>query len=96
MADFCSKFHVLTESQVLKKINKDTTFKLKEELGYIRKLTRTSPGFIRYPRFSVDKVPEKYYQSILQLFLPFRSDNQLKPSMFETYEDFRAWACKIL
>ncbi|XP_063411592.1 uncharacterized protein LOC134694510 [Mytilus trossulus] len=88
LADFCSKFNVLTESQVPKKINKDTTFKLKKELGYIRKLTRTSPGIIRYPRFSVDKVPEKYYQSILQLFLPFRSDDQLKPSMFEHYEEF--------
>ncbi|CAG2223482.1 unnamed protein product [Mytilus edulis] len=60
LADFCSKFNVLTESQVPKKINKDTTFKLKNDLGYIRKLTRTSPGIIRYPRFSVDKVPEKY------------------------------------
>ncbi|VDI59074.1 Hypothetical predicted protein [Mytilus galloprovincialis] len=88
LADFCSKFNVLTESQVPKKINKDTTFKLKNDFGYIRKLTRTSSGIIRYPRFTVDKVPEKYYQSILQLFLPFKNEDQLKPSMFETYEDF--------
>lgn len=48
----------------------------------------TKPAVIRYPRFSIETAKEKYYQSILQLFLPYREDWQLKPAKFETYEDF--------
>ncbi|XP_071963020.1 ATP-dependent DNA helicase pif1-like [Antedon mediterranea] len=31
---------------------------------------------------------EKYFMSILQLFLPFRTDKQLKPLKFQTYQEF--------
>lgn len=37
-------------------------------MGYIRKTTLTENAVIRYPRFSVDNSPKKYYFSILQLF----------------------------
>lgn len=39
-------------------------------------------------RFSETKIPELFYQSILQLFLPYRKDVQLKPAGFETYQQF--------
>ncbi|XP_061167749.1 uncharacterized protein LOC133176667 [Saccostrea echinata] len=42
----------------------------------------------RYPRFSVEKTPEKYYQSKLQLFLPHWNGKQLKPPGFDLYETF--------
>ena len=32
--------------------------------------------------------PEKYYVAKLKLNLPNRSDEQLKPSTFQTFEDF--------
>ncbi len=32
--------------------------------------------------------PEQFYQSILQLFLPYRVDMQLKPHNCETFEQF--------
>ena len=69
LAKFCSEYSVLSDSQVPKKINKDTTFKLGKNMGYIRKRTRRQRAVIKYPRFSVEVSPEKYYQSILQLFL---------------------------
>ncbi|XP_062589569.1 uncharacterized protein LOC134251199, partial [Saccostrea cucullata] len=88
LASFCSEFAVLAESQLPKKINEETTFKLSNKLGYIRKRTKTKPAVIRFPRFSVEAASEKYYQSILQLFLPYRDKCQLKPAKFETYETF--------
>ncbi|VDH93803.1 Hypothetical predicted protein [Mytilus galloprovincialis] len=88
LARFCSEYSVILESQLPQQINKETTFKLDGSLGYIRKRTRTSPAVIKYPRFSSENSPEKYYQSILQLYLPYRYDEQLKPPLFQTYENF--------
>lgn len=48
----------------------------------------TKPAIIRYPRFSLETAREKYFQSILHLFLPYRKDVQLKPRQFPTYEIF--------
>ncbi|CAG2185969.1 unnamed protein product [Mytilus edulis] len=88
LASFGSEYSVLLESQLPQKINEETTFKLDGNLGHIRKRTRTSPAVIKYPRFSQETSPEKYFQSILQLFLPYRHDEQLKPPLFNTYENF--------
>ncbi|XP_062580740.1 uncharacterized protein LOC134242656 [Saccostrea cucullata] len=88
LATFCSEFSVVYESRLPKKINEETTFKLNNNLGYIRKRTKTQPAVIRYPRFSIETAEEKYYQSILQLYLPHREKSQLKPKQFETYENF--------
>ncbi|XP_071963825.1 uncharacterized protein [Antedon mediterranea] len=66
---------------------------LKKQLGFIQKRTRTSNAIVRYPRFPMDTAPEKYFLSILQLFLPFRKDEQLKPPNFETYEQFHEEGC---
>lgn len=57
-------------------------------MGYITKRTRTQPEVIRYVRFSQTKCPKKFYQSILQSFLPDCADVQLKPQRFETFEQF--------
>jgi len=43
---------------------------------------------IKHAIFSPTKEPEKYYQSILQLFLPHWCNGQLKPDDFETYQNF--------
>ncbi|XP_061175632.1 uncharacterized protein LOC133184560 [Saccostrea echinata] len=88
LATFCSEFSIVYESSLPKKINETTTFKLRNNLGYIRKRTKTKPAVIRYPRFSVETAKEKYYQSILQLFLPYKEKTQLKPKQFETCENF--------
>lgn len=37
---------------------------------------------------SETKSPELFHQSILQLFLPHRSDSQLKPPNYVTFGDF--------
>lgn len=87
LAEFCSQYRVLAKSQVPKGHNK-SVYKLQNGKGYIQQRTRSNPAVIRYPRFSSEKAPEKYYQSILQLYLPHRKGEQLKPHGFELYETF--------
>ncbi|XP_061191743.1 uncharacterized protein LOC133199982 [Saccostrea echinata] len=87
LAEFCSIFRVLAKSQIPKTQN-ENVFELQNSKGYIQKRTRTKPAVIRYPRFSVEKMPEKYFRSLLQLFLPHWNEAQLKPPGFDLYEGF--------
>ena len=85
LATFCSDYRVIYSNMA--KSSRLPVHVLKNGLGHIQKRSRTDPAVIRYPRFSVMKCPEKYYQSILQLFLPYHIDTQLKPPQFETHEE---------
>ncbi|XP_062588391.1 uncharacterized protein LOC134250048 [Saccostrea cucullata] len=87
LAEFCSEFRVLAKSQVPKKEN-ENVFELQNGKGFVQRRTRTQPAVVRYPRFNVEKMSEKYHQSLLQLFLPYWTEAQLKPPGFELYEDF--------
>lgn len=87
LADFCSEFRVLAKSQVPKKEN-ENVFELQNNKCYVQRRTRTQHAVVRYLRFNVEKMPEKYYQSLLQLFLPYWTDAQLKPPGFDLYQDF--------
>lgn len=87
LAEFCSDYRVLAKSQVPKRVN-ENVFELQNSKGYIQKRTRTKEAVVRYPRFSKEKTSEKFYQSRLQLFLPYRYETQLKPETFDLYETF--------
>jgi hypothetical protein len=86
-ASFCSQYNVISPSQLPKNLAQSNVCQLKNDLGYIRKRTRTDFAIVRYPRFSAEKNPEQYYHSILQLFLPHRTDEQLKPTMYNRYQE---------
>lgn len=87
LAEFCSGFRILAKSQVPKGRN-ENVFELQNSKGFVQKRTRTKEAVVRYPRFNAEKSSEKYYQSQLQLFLPYRNQTQLKPEGCETYESF--------
>ena len=87
LVEFCSEFRVLAKSQVPKNLN-ENVFELLNSKGFIQKRTRSKPAVIRYPRFNVEKMTEKYYRCALQLFLPYRTETQLKPPGFDLYETF--------
>ncbi|XP_034322352.2 uncharacterized protein [Magallana gigas] len=87
LAEFCSEFRVLAKSQIPQG-EKEGVYELRNGKGYIQKRTRGKPAVIRYPRFNAENAPEKYFQSILQLFLPYISQSQLKPPGFDHYESF--------
>ncbi|XP_062616868.1 uncharacterized protein LOC134278575 [Saccostrea cucullata] len=87
LAEFCSEFRVLAKSQIPQG-EKEGVYELKNGNGYVQKRTRGKPAVIRYPRFNPENASEKYYQSILQLFLPYLTQDQLKPPGFEFYQTF--------
>ncbi|KAK3088416.1 hypothetical protein FSP39_018892 [Pinctada imbricata] len=92
LAVFCSVFRVLSKSQVPNKPN-DNVFKLRDEKGYIQRRVRSDHAVIRYPPTNISREPEKHYRNILQLFLPYRTENQLKPPEFDLYQSFYESGC---
>ncbi|XP_062597979.1 uncharacterized protein LOC134259411 [Saccostrea cucullata] len=87
LAEFCSEYRVLSKSQIPKS-KKEGVYELRNGKGFIQKRSRGKPAVIRYPRFHRDNAPEKYYQCLLQLFLPHWNLNQLKPAGFDLYQTF--------
>ena len=60
---------------------------LKNEMGKMRK--RTRPCIMRYHKVSKMKDPEMYYLILLQLYLPWRDENELKGN-FSSYQEMYA------
>ncbi|XP_071104737.1 uncharacterized protein [Haliotis cracherodii] len=91
LATFCSEYRVVSKSEVTRVSDEkrhSPLVTLQNGLGHVKKRTRTDSAIIRYARFSRTKDPEKYYHSMLQLFLPYTFDTQLKPAAFNSYEEF--------
>ncbi|XP_048834537.1 uncharacterized protein LOC125709770 [Brienomyrus brachyistius] len=84
LARFASEYRILSKSQS----SCNGSVELDRKLGFMKKRTRSDAAVVRYVRFSPTKDPEKYYHSILQLFLPHYMDGQLKPSSFSSYQEF--------
>lgn len=83
IATFASEYRVVGSNDRSK-----SKIQLGNKCGYVVKRTRTKPAVVRYMRFSEAKNEELYYLSILQLFLPYWTDEQLKPQSFNTHKDF--------
>ncbi|KAK7878888.1 hypothetical protein WMY93_034234, partial [Mugilogobius chulae] len=81
---YWEEYRVLSTSEKKSK----AAIKLQNSYGYISKRVRTKPAVIRYARFSETKNPELYCKSLLQLFLPYRKDEDLKPAPFSSFEHF--------
>ncbi|RXN36816.1 replicase helicase endonuclease [Labeo rohita] len=88
MAEFASEYRIVYAGQKKGK----NVLPLQKNLGHIQKRTRGKPAVIRFARFSQQKNPEKFYGTLLKLYLPYRSDEQLKSARFQTYESFYAFA----
>ncbi|XP_061883615.1 uncharacterized protein LOC133634970 [Entelurus aequoreus] len=83
IATFCSEYRVLTKNE-----DSDKKIALQGGLGFILRRTRTQFAVVRYMRFKLDKQEEAHFQSLLQLFLPYRTDCELKPEGFDFYKQF--------
>ena len=68
MATFASEYRILSKSE-----RSPNRIALSNDCGFILRRTQTQPAVVRYVRFSETKSPELFHQSILQLFLPYRS-----------------------
>ncbi|XP_033967886.2 uncharacterized protein [Pseudochaenichthys georgianus] len=83
LATFLSEYRVLSNSESPRE-----KIQLGQGLGFIQKRQPARTAVVRYVRFSNDTQPEKYFQNILQLFLPYRVADDLKPPGCPTYEEF--------
>ncbi len=88
MAEFASEYRIVYGRQTKGK----NVLPLQNSMGHIQKRTRGKPAVIRFARFSQQKTPEKFYGTLLKLYLPYRRDEQLKSTRFPTYESFYAFA----
>ncbi len=88
MAEFASEYRIVYGRQTKGK----NVLPLQNNMGQIQKRTRGKPAVIRFARFSQQKTPEKFYGTLLKLYLPYRRDEQLKSTRFPTYESFYALA----
>ncbi len=84
LASFASEYRDVPKNEKCQ----SNVIKLDNDCGFVKKRTRTDVAVVRYARFSPTKDPEKHYQSLLQLFLPYYTDNQLKRPQFVSFEEF--------
>ncbi|XP_038132696.1 uncharacterized protein LOC119777756 isoform X2 [Cyprinodon tularosa] len=61
---------------------------LLNQLGFVQRRKNEKPAIIRYYHCSEEKEPEQYYGRLMRLYLPHRSELELKPPRFETYLSF--------
>uniref|UniRef100_A0A669CYJ6 ATP-dependent DNA helicase n=1 Tax=Oreochromis niloticus TaxID=8128 RepID=A0A669CYJ6_ORENI len=61
---------------------------LLNQLGFVQMRKNDKPAIIRYYHCSQEKDPEQYYGRLLRLYLPHRSEQELKPQGFQTYQSF--------
>uniref|UniRef100_A0AAZ1X1B7 ATP-dependent DNA helicase n=1 Tax=Oreochromis aureus TaxID=47969 RepID=A0AAZ1X1B7_OREAU len=61
---------------------------LLNQLGFVQRRKNDKPAIIRYYHSSQEKDPEQYYGRLLRLYLPHRSEQELKPQGFQTYQSF--------
>ena len=52
------------------------------------KRTKGKPAVVKFAKYSESRDPEKYYYSMLRLFLPHYHEEQLKPPTFVSYQEF--------
>ncbi|KAJ4946408.1 hypothetical protein JOQ06_024075 [Pogonophryne albipinna] len=61
-------------------------------MGFVQRRTKGKPAVIKYRRFSQEKFPEEFHGTLLKLYLPYRSESQLKSINFPTYKSFHDYA----
>ncbi|TKS65455.1 ATP-dependent DNA helicase PIF1 [Collichthys lucidus] len=84
MADFAATCRIVYGQQSQGK----NVLRLLNEMGFVQKRETDKPAIIRFHRTSQEKYPEQFYGMLLKLYLPYRSDLELKRQHSPTYESF--------
>jgi hypothetical protein len=87
-SEFASKYRVLPKTITQKQKKNPNVFALRKNLGHVQKRTKGKDAVTRFRKFSVTNDPEKFYESQMRLYLPHRSDAQLKPPDYQSYQEF--------
>ncbi|KAL3987884.1 ATP-dependent DNA helicase PIF1 [Sarotherodon galilaeus] len=89
MADFAATCRIVYGQQTKGK----DVLPLLNEMGFVQRRKNDKPAFIRFHRCSQEKHPEQYYGRLLKLYLPHRSDHELKTPTLPTYQAFYGAGC---
>ncbi|KAJ8027670.1 ATP-dependent DNA helicase PIF1 [Holothuria leucospilota] len=81
LATFASEYRYIGQQN-----NATDSISLTTGLGTIKKRLH-KPAIIRYPKVKIQKDREKYYSTILRLYLPFTVE-EFKPSTYDTFESY--------
>ncbi|KAM9699314.1 uncharacterized protein ACNS7B_003452 [Menidia menidia] len=89
MADFAATCRFVSSD----KANVKGVLPLLNELGFVQRRKNDKPSVIRYYHCSKDKEPERFYATLLRLYLPHRSDFELRSPRLPTFESFHNSGC---
>ncbi|CAI5676944.1 unnamed protein product [Oreochromis niloticus] len=89
MADFAATCRIVYGQQTKGK----DVLPLLNEMGFVQRRKNDKPAIIRFHRCSQEKHPEQYYGRLLKLYLPHRSDHELKTPSLPTYQAFYGAGC---
>ncbi|KAL3987964.1 antigen [Sarotherodon galilaeus] len=89
MADFAATCRIVYGQQTKGK----DVLPLLNEMGFVQRRKNDKPAVIRFHRCSQEKHPEQYYGRLLKLYLPHRSDHELKTPSLPTYQAFYGAGC---
>ncbi|XP_029948792.1 uncharacterized protein LOC115389532 isoform X1 [Salarias fasciatus] len=82
MADFAATCRFVRESKGA------DVFPLLNDMGFVQRRKNDKPAVIRYYRCSEERDSENFHGRLLKLYLPHRSDEELKRPGFPTYQSF--------
>ncbi|KAJ8030338.1 ATP-dependent DNA helicase RRM3 [Holothuria leucospilota] len=81
LATFASEYRYIGQQN-----NATDSISIPTGLGTIKKRLN-KPAIIRYPKVKIQKDREKYYSTILRLYLPFTVE-EFKPSTYDTFQSY--------
>merc|ERR1712035_292509 len=84
LADFAATCRILYGKQAKGK----NAIPLLNQMGFVQKRTSEKPAVIKYHVVSEEKFPEQFHRTLLKLYLPHRSESQLKSHHYPTYKSF--------
>ena len=84
LADFAANCRFVTGD----KSNCKDVLPLLNDLGFVQRRRNDKPAVIRYYHCSQEKHPEQFYGRLLRLYLPHRSELELKTEHLPTYQSF--------
>ncbi|XP_078596399.1 uncharacterized protein LOC144873191 isoform X1 [Branchiostoma floridae x Branchiostoma japonicum] len=91
-AEFVSEYRVVScsgqQENAQQSSRGEARHVLRDNYGAVQKRTRSDPAVIRFAKFNKKKEPERFYLTLLKLYLPHYLDAQLKPPQYAKYEEF--------
>ncbi|XP_038135176.1 uncharacterized protein LOC119779572 [Cyprinodon tularosa] len=84
LADFAATCRFVSSD----KVNTDGVLPLLNQLGFVQRRKNDKPSVIRYYNCSKEKDPEQFYARLLRVYLPHRSEFEIRSVHFPTYASF--------